>query len=334
MKELVRQLKAKEFKNCYIFYGKEVYLRKTYENLLKNSILPDGADAMNYDVFEGKKTDITKIFDAIQTFPFLSEKRLVVIKDSGLFVSGRKEDTDAMADFLKEIPSSTCILFSEDEIDKRNKLYKSLQKEGYIVEMNGLSEKDLIAWLKREFKKSGLQIEQAVAVSMLRMVGTDMENLSQEMRKVMAYKAGETLVTHEDIMKICSQSFESRIFDMVDAVGNQKHQEALAIYRQLLHMKESPIMILSMMIRQFRMIYQCKLLLDEGRTISDISQRTEIREFIVRECLKQGKNFSNALLEDALKECLDIDVAIKTGKLTPELAVELLILNYGNKKRI
>ncbi len=332
MKELVKQIKEKDFKSCYLFYGKELYLRKTYENLLKNSILPNGTDAMNFDVFEGKKTNISEIIDAAQTLPFLSDRRFVIIKNSGLFVSGRKEDTDILAEFMKDFPPSTCILFSEDEVDKRNKLYKVMQKQGYSVEMNGLTEKDLIAWIKRELKKGGLQIEQGVIVSLLRMVGTDMENLSAEMDKLIAYKLGESTVTQEDVEAICVQSFESRIFDMVDAVGNQKPQEAISVYHQLLRMKESPIMILSMIVRQFRMIYQCKLLLDEGKTMGDISIRTGIREFIVRGCLKQSKNFSKEMLESGLKECLEMDVAIKTGKMDSELAVELLILKYGKSK--
>lgn len=329
MRELKKQIKEKNFLPCYLLYGNELYLRNLYEKKLKSAILSEDMDAMNYDYFEEKDCNITNILDAAQTLPFLCEKRLIVVKNSGLFKKGRKDDTDKIAEYLKELPESTCILFSENEVDKRNKLFKQVKDMGYSVDMSGLSEKELVTWIQRECKKGNLQIDKPVAVSLLRTVGTDMQNIESELEKLIVYKMGDTNISNQDIEAVCVKSLESRIFDMVGALGNKKPHEAVEVYRNLLLLKESPIMVLTMMVRQFRMIYQCKLLLNKGENIGSITQRTGLREFIVKDCIRQGKNFSEKILNDALQECLDMDVAIKSGRIDSELAVELLILKYG-----
>ena len=139
MKELEKQLKQNNISSCYLFYGTEQYLKTQYTNLLKKKVLEVSAEAMNLDIFQGNKQAVSTILDSADTLPFLSERRLVIVKESELFQTGRKNDTEKMADYIKIIPNTTCILFIENEVDKRGKLYKAISKYGYIVEMNGLS---------------------------------------------------------------------------------------------------------------------------------------------------------------------------------------------------
>ena len=91
-------------------------------------------------------------------------------------------------------------------------------------------------------------------------------------------------------------------------------------------------MVLAMVIRQFRIILQCKILLEQGENQNQIGQKIGIRDFVVRQCLKQAKYFKKEDLQKALESCLKTDINIKTGKENPELAVELLLLQYNNKK--
>lgn len=331
MKELKNDIKNKQFKSCYLFYGSEGYLKKAYENSIKKAIVDESFETMNFDMFDDKKVLTTKVIDALETLPFMAEKRFVLVRDSGLFQTGRKDESEKMADYLSTIPESACLLFVEEEIDKRGRLYKSIVKNGRAVEFKTPDEKTLVNWIMSELKKKKMEINSATAIYLIRTTGSNMENIVGEIEKLSAYKAQNGKIENEDIDKVCIKSFETKIFDLVAAIGNKKPETALEIYRNMLLMKESPIMILAMIIRQFRLIFQCKLLLKQGEASASIAQRLSQREFVIRECVKQSQNFSIEILEKAVKECLETDIAIKTGGMTGELAVELLILSYSKK---
>lgn len=116
MNILKQNLKSHNFMKCYLFYGNEQYLKNYYEKKLKNAILTSNPE-MNFDIFEGKDIDVDSIINSADTLPFLSDKRIVVIKESELFQNGKNNDTEKIKQYLNDMPQSTCILFIENEID-------------------------------------------------------------------------------------------------------------------------------------------------------------------------------------------------------------------------
>ena len=116
MKSLNEDIKQGQFKNIYLLFGEEDYLKKQYRDRLVKAMLPKG-DTVNYAHYEGKGLPVGEIIDLAETMPFFAERRLIVIEDSGLFKSSAAE----FADYIKNLPETTCFLFVENEIDKRNK---------------------------------------------------------------------------------------------------------------------------------------------------------------------------------------------------------------------
>ena len=143
MQSLDNDIKSGKFKRVYLIYGEESFLVKEYENKLKESIIPAGAETMNLSVFDGKGFSGKEISEAIDTMPFFSEYRLVIVRDSGLFTTGRKDDTDLLAEYVKSIPDTSVLVFCNEKVDKRNALYKAVKKNGYVCEINMLKEKEL-----------------------------------------------------------------------------------------------------------------------------------------------------------------------------------------------
>lgn len=329
MKVLKENIKNRNFAKYYLLFGEENYLKKYYEHQLKNAIVSNTMDIMNTNVFESKSISIDIIINAADTLPFMCEKRLVLIKYSELFQNGRKEDSDKMKDYLAHIPNSTCIVFVEENVDKRNKLFKTIQKEGYIVEFNSPKESELIIWIQKSFKKNNIAIEAKIAIYMLRNVGTNMELLEGEIQKLIAYKNNENIITQTDIDIVCTKSLETKIFDMLDAMGNKNLGIALNIYNNMLMFKEVPIKILTMIIRQFRLLIQVKYLLSKSYNNDAIAQRLNQNPFVVKGLLVQAKNFPQEILSQAFEDCLETDISIKTGLLSADIAVELLIIKYG-----
>ena len=330
MKELKKQWKNGEFGRCYLFFGAETYLLKDYETALEKALLPEGTEMMNHDIFEEKRATAAAIMDAAETFPFLNEKRLVTVKNSEFFQKGgRKEEGEKLKEFLADIPESTCLLFIEEKVEKTSALYKAVVKHGQAVEFKKLTEKDLGTWIKKLCKDNQKQMSESVLGLFLQTVDHDMENIEGELLKLIAYKGEESEIKAEDIRAVCTVSLEARVFDLVKAVAEKRPEKAVQIYRTLLSMKESPYMVLSLITRQFRFILETKLLSESGMTNEIIAAKLEIRDFAVKEYLRQSKRFSARVWKDAMKDCLETDLNIKSGKATEETAVELLIVKYA-----
>ena len=332
MKELKKQWKNGEFGRCYLFFGAETYLMKEYEATLTKAILPEGAEMMNHDIFEEKRATAASIMDAAETFPFLNEKRLVTVRNSEFFQkSGRKEEAERLKEFLANLPESVCLLFIEEKVEKTSALYKAVVKYGQAVEFKKLTEKDLATWVKKVCKDNGMQMSEGVLGLFLQTVAHDMENIQGELMKLIAYKGEEKEIKAEDIRAVCTVSLEARVFDLVKAVAEKRPEKAVQIYRTLLSLKESPYMVLSLITRQFRFILETKLLSESGMANDLVAAKLDIRDFAVKEYLRQSKRFPAAVWKEAMRDCLETDLNIKLGKAAEEAAVELLIITYATK---
>ena len=327
MKDLKADFKKSTFKPVYLLYGEEQYLIRYYSDLFSKILLTD--ITMNCDTFEGKDFDVRSVIDAAETLPFLSENRLVYIKDSGLFAAGRKNDTETLAKYLSDIPESSIIIFVESNVDKRSRLYKQVSVHGRAVECTSPSETELIKWVCNIFKKKEKNIDIDTARHFLDTVPKGMDNIYAEADKLGDYVGEKNIITRKDIDIICTKSLEARIFGLVGALCGKQTESALIQYHTMLADKEQPIMILVMIARQFRMILQCKACAEKKLNEKQIAQTLNIRDFIVRECLRQGRNYPVDRLINALSDCQDTDIKIKTGLIDGELGVELLIVRYS-----
>ena len=332
MKELKKQWKRGEFHKCYLFYGTEPYLVKNYEAALVKALLPPGTEAMNSEVLEGKRITAAAIMDAVETLPFFHDKRLVLVRNSGFFCKGAaKEEGEQLLGFMENLPESACLVFVEEKAEKNIRLYKAVAKYGQVAELNALTEKEVLAWLKKSCAKEGVALSDQIAVYLLRMTDNSMDNLEREISKLIAYKEGTGEITKEDVEAVCSVSLEAKIFDLVRAVAEKQTERAVRLYRRLLQQKESPYMVLSLIARQFRLTLESALLSKEGIPNGEIAKRLELRDFAVRDYLKQSRSFRKEQLEAALSDCLQTDLDIKSGKMGEELAVEILLVQYSNR---
>ena len=176
-----------------------------------------------------------------------------------------------------------------------------------------------------------MEMDAEVSGLFLQTVGSDMENIEGELMKLIAYKGEEKMISVEDIREVCTVSLEAIVFDLVKAVAEKRPEKAVQIYRQLLFQKESPYMILSLITRQFRFILETKLFSESGLTNDAIAVKLGVRDFAVREYLKQSKRFPAEGWKQAMRDCLQTDLDIKLGKAAEETAVELLIMKYASK---
>ncbi len=179
MQQLNDDIKNGQFKQVYLLYGEEAYLRKQYRDKLKKAMVAED-DTMNSHYYEGKDINAAEIIDLAETMPFFADRRVIVLENTGWFKSGG----DRMADYLEEPAESVCFVFVESEVDKRNRVYKAVQKKGRVVCFEAQDERTLLRWIAGILKQDGKQISENTAQFFLDRVGSDMSNIKTELEKL------------------------------------------------------------------------------------------------------------------------------------------------------
>jgi DNA polymerase-3 subunit delta len=324
MKAISDDLKSGDLKQIYLFYGAESYLRRQYRQRYKQALINDD-DSMNYHYYEGNGITVSEIIDLAETLPFFADRRVIIWENSGLF----KTADEKMAEYLKDVPATTSLLFVEREVDKRNKMFKLLSAKGSTVEFPPQGEDTLKRWIGSILKKENKQITEHTATYLLSKTGTEMENIYTELEKLICYRRDFDIITVKDIDAICTTRISNRIFEMVGAVADKRQPEALGLYYDLLALKEPPMRILFLLGREFNKLLQVKELKKKGYDNKNIGTKVGLPSFVVGKYAAQAAKFKTNSLKKALTACLEADEAVKKGNMTDRMSVELLILEYS-----
>ncbi|MDE7268626.1 MAG: DNA polymerase III subunit delta [Lachnospiraceae bacterium] len=328
MKRIAQDIKSGEFAHIYLLYGEEAYLRKQYRDNLKKALVP-ADDTMNCSIYAGKEINVNEIIDLAGTMPFFAERRVIVVENSGLFKSG---SNDRLVELLKDMPQTSYMIFVEEEVDKRGKLYKSVTANGYAALCEMQDEATLKKWIMGLLKRENKMITADALSLLLDKTGANMENIKREVEKLVCYKYFDEGITAEDVEELCTVQIQNRIFDMVEAVAAKNQKTALALYYDLLALKEAPMKILALIARQFHMLLQVREMKQKGYPENEIAQKTGLNPYYLKKkYIPQAAQFQLPRLEAALRACVDAEERVKTGKMPDTMSVELIIVGLSAK---
>ncbi len=322
MQRINEDIKQQNFKQIYLLYGEERYLRRQYMNRLKTAMC-NVDDSMNNHYYEGKDFSVGEIIDLAETLPFLAERRVIFISNSGLFKSGGEQ----MAEYLSAPNETTYFVFTESEVDKRSKLFKTVQSQGCVVEFNVQNEQTLMRWIAGMLKNEGKRITESTVQLLLTKTGTDMENIQMELEKLISYCLDRDVITNEDVEAICTTRISNHIFDMINAIADKQTKTALELYYDLLALKEPPMRILFLIARQCNILLQVKEMKNKGYDNKAIASAVGVPPFVAGKYVTQAGRFKSAQLREAVKQCVEAEEAVKTGRMNDMMSVELLIVS-------
>ena len=320
----MEDIKNGTFKASYLLYGEESYLRSQYRNRLTNALI-DPADTMNLSRFEGKGIHPEEIIDLAETLPFFAPRRVILVENSEFF----KTKCDRLADYLPSMPDTTCLIFVETAVDKRNRLFKTVKDRGRAVEFASQDEATLTKWILGIVKREGKQISKSALSLFLERAGTDMEHISKELEKLLCYTYERESITSQDVEDVCTILTSNRIFDMLRAIAEKNQKQALELYYDLLTLKESPRGILTLLGRQFQQLLLVRSLMAKGYGQPSIASKTGIAPFIIRRLMGQARNFTDEQLTAALADCAKAVEDVTAGRINDVMSVELLLVKYS-----
>ena len=322
MRQIAEDIKQNNFKQIYLLYGEERYLRRQYRQKLQTALCSDG-DTMNVHFYSGKDIPVGEIIVLAETLPFLAERRVIFISDSGLFKSGGEK----LAEYLASPCESTYFVFTESEVDKRSKLFKTVQSKGYAADFTVQDESTLKRWIAGTLGRDGKKITENTVQLIISKTGTDMDNIQMELEKLICYCMDRDVVTDADVEAVCTTRISNHIFDMINAIADRKQKAALELYYDLLALKEPPMRILFLIARQCNMLLQAKEMKLKGHDNRTIGSKLGVPPFIAQKVLNQASKFKTSTLRRAVQQCVEAETAVKTGRMNDMMSVEILIMS-------
>lgn len=326
-----------------------------------------GGFEFNQDVFSGADADqamLETIRNTCETLPFLTERRLVVVEglpkpkrgargeDDGSEEDGEpasapepartgrgkkakggtgpKAFAQGLAGIAAHLPQTTeLVMLVPEPLDAANPLVRAAQAHGKARVFNLPRGTQLEEWLVRRAKSRDARLASDAARLLVSTTGEDLRLLAGEIDKLSAYagKGGE--IRAEDVQALTPVARQARVFDLTDALARRDRSRALALLHELLAQGESPLGIVALTAFQTRALLQVKLLAERGVRAGQIAQTAGLAPFVVEKSLPLARQFTVAQLEAAHRALLDVDTALKRSRLTPELALDLLVLEFG-----
>lgn len=318
MKNILEDIKNNTFKPVYFLYGDEGYLINQFKNKLISAIVGD--NSFNLTVVN-EKPDERALKEIINTPPFMSEKRLIVIDRCDVF-----KTKDKFSFLTQNPPDYIVIVLIENTADKRLKLYKDIKKIGYICEMKTQSEANVSKFIKEKCDGEGKQIATDTIREIYRRTCGDLGLIVAELEKLFSYTYERDVITLEDVGDIVSVRIEERVFEMIDAIAYKNKRRAISLYYDLLAVRESPVKILILMERHFNGLLQvkCSPPMPVGELAKGIGLKG-VAPFVAGRYQKQAGAFTKDRLAELVEEFARTEEDIKTGMISDKTGVELMI---------
>lgn len=322
-----------QIKPVYLITGDEDYLTDKLISALKKKLLAAGCEEADSYYSDRSSSGINpdELREKVYTPPFVSTRRLTMIKNSGLFSQSGNDAHDKTAilrKIIEEIPEFACLVIIETKIDKRKRpLFEPFALRGELVEVNRQTDDSLCRWAAGILQKENLKITVSAISSLVDRCERNMRTLESEIKKIILYCRRSSIcqISTETIDLICIPDIRGSVFHMTDAIGLKRPDQALEILDKLISLKEPVTRIRFMMSRHFRHLICAK----ELGSVDRVSGKLKVMPFVARNLVKQSSKFQMNELLDIYDSCFESDMNVKSGRMEERLSMEWLLVYAG-----
>lgn len=308
----------------HLLYGPDEFTRSEALAALRAQVPPDLAD-LNVTALDGRRLKLDTLIGACEAFPFIAERRLVIVHDLLKHQKAGK-DRDELRAYLERVPATCDLIFVENEdFDKRGAVFSYLKKLGVAREFLPREGSELLRWLAERARMLDVRLENAAAQRLVGYVGGEGRALVNELSKLASYVGRGGQITAAEVDLLVQDGQEQNLFSFIDELSARKRGAALQSLRRLFADGQAATYILFMVARQVRILLGVKELAAQRMRPDDIAARIGQRPFVVRKALDQVRGFSDAELAQLHDRVLALDHASKTGQIDAETGLEILV---------
>lgn len=309
--------------NTYLIYGNDYSLIKREID----KITKDINDVTTYDLSLEKVDNLLNDASVISMF---GDKK-VLIGENALFLSTTSSsinhDLDYLERYLEDDNHDNIVIFTlnENKLDERKKIVKLLKKRATVIHKDVIKDKDLPDFVMDEFSNNGYKIDYKTASYFVQYAGSNVDILISEINKMMMYKDDDKIIKIEDINEITSKKINDNIFDLSNAIMDKNFKKMYECYNDLMTLKEEPIKIIAMLGSSFTLVYQCKLLYNDGKRQNEIADILKVHPYRVKLAIENNYKINN--IKEILKKLHNLDYEIKSGQIDKAVALDNFLLH-------
>ena len=336
IENLEKELKQGNLNSIYLLYGEELFLLESNLNKIKK-LFGETIKGINYVLID--ETNVKELISDIETPAFGYEKKLIIARNTGLFKTEGKRKNKEISDFkeklndyinenIKLINESVILVFVEEEADSRLKLFKTLEKQAIVCKFDYLKPIQIEKRVKAICNAYGVNIEDNTLKYFIEICGTNMQDVINEIRKLIEYAGKDGVIKKEDVDSLTIKKLEAIIFDLTDNLGQKKTSLALEVLKNLIYNKEPVQRILVMLYNHFKKLYFLKLAIRYNKDIVSSLNLKPNQTFLVNKYKTQAGYFTEKELRKILQEIRDLDVNYKNGLIDLEIGLEAILCSY------
>jgi DNA polymerase-3 subunit delta len=320
---VLQQLKRGDFLPVYLFHGPNQFMLERLISRFRETCVEEAARDLNAQIYYGGETESSGIMDSARSLPFMSPRRLVIVRRTEGFSPA---DLESFLPYLEDPSPTTCLIFISTKTDFKRKFYKKLREMGGSVAFNKLSDMQIVPWLKQTGSDLGLDMDGEACSFLVQMVGNRLQDLYTELEKL-SLRHGKGRVGIEEVKESAIFSRVYTVFELMDELSFKRVEKALLVLQRFLEEQDSggPLRILGMINRQIKLISLTKKVFEEGGTVRDVPRELGLPGFLGRKLSDQAGRWRFEELEAALAHLYRADGLLKKGTAERSVLENLVI---------
>lgn len=329
-------------------YGQDTYRLKKKVNEIIAEYRKKYSSGLNLAEIDMSEVDISVLREKINVVSMFSEKKMIILVNAfgdalrernllNYLIKNELVQDESIILIVKKYVDADTIRFKrgtarKNNNEKQNELLDFLFKNSRCQEFKLLGLVQLKKWVSCYFQKEGVNISEGALVKLLDFVGDDLWQMDQEMMKLLSYKsyksdeAGKFIITEEDVERLVEPKINPDIFRTIDGFAQKDRKSVLSLLKKHFQDGEDALYLLSMLVYQFRNIIKVKDFMEKGFADKNIAEQMKAHPYVLQKSIAQAKLFRLPELKKIYQMFFRVDLAIKTGRVKPETALDLLAM--------
>lgn len=319
--------------NIVLNYGAVDALIEKKSDEIINQYLDGERDEFNYVKYDLYETSISSAIEEALTLPFLSDKKVVHIKNAYLFTGEKvtnniNQNVDQLIGFIEQYDGETLVVFDvfNEKLDERKKLVKSVKKNARLKKIDQMTEQEIKQWIKSYLNEQYKDIKEDALVAFLELTGIQFNIIKAELDKLVLFIGDEAVINKQDVKDIVSRSLEQNVFLLTEYIQKGQKEKSINLLKDLINMKEEPIKLLALITSNYRLYYQCKILASKHYSEQQIAKTIGVHPYRVKLALRIVRKLSLERLLATIDVCAETDYDLKSSYMDKVLILELFIL--------
>ncbi len=307
----------------YLFYGEERFLIERLVRKLREAIvIPEQAE-FTYYRFYGEEVQLLDLLEILNGFSLFATRRLVILQHSEKL---KKNTLEPLIAYCQHPSEFNCFVCITEKPNLKDPLYAAISKNGVVVQLRRLYRNHLGGWLEREARQLGYRLAPEASSYMVETGGEDLAILYSELLKVITYAGEKKTLTLKEVAAVVGETKIHSVFDFTEALARRQIGKGLKALDRLLTHGEPPLLLLRMIGRQFRHLWQVKLYRQAGDSPEQIGKKIGLHRYFLKDVLQNSAHFSEEELREILQRLVQLDIALKSTSLPPRRLLEKFVI--------